>query len=58
MEVLSNQIEGLTNDRCIAKCNELFAALESQEYISEQDIMDLYKIQRKFVESKRLLVNN
>ena len=45
VEVVTNQIKGLTNDKGITKCNELLVALESQEYISEQDIMGLYKIQ-------------
>ena len=52
VEVVSTQIKGLTNDECIAKCNELLVVLESREYISEQDIMALYKIQRKLVENK------
>ena len=51
VEVVSNQIKELTN-KCIAKCNELLVVLESQEYISEQDIMGLYKIQQKLVENK------
>ena len=29
VEVVSNQIKGLTNDECIAKCNELLVVLES-----------------------------
>ena len=29
VEVVSNQIKGLANDKCIAKCNELLVALES-----------------------------
>ena len=45
VEVVSNHIKGLMNDECIAKCNELLVALENQGYISEQDIMGLYKIQ-------------
>ena len=52
VEIVNNQIKGLTNDECIAKCNELLVALESREYISEQDIMGLYKIQQKLVESR------
>ena len=31
VEVVSNQIKGLTNDEWIAKCNKLFVALESRE---------------------------
>ena len=52
VEVVSNQIKELRNDKNIAKCNELSVALESREYISEQDIMGLYKIQSKLVENK------
>ena len=29
VEVVSNQMKGLMNDKCIAKCNELLVALES-----------------------------
>ena len=44
VEVVSNQIKGLMNDECMAKCIELLVVLESREYISEQDIMGFYKI--------------
>ena len=52
VEIVSNKIKGITNDKCIAKCNELLVALKSREYVSKQDIMGLYKIQQKLVENK------
>uniref|UniRef100_UPI00398E38C9 jerky protein homolog isoform X1 n=1 Tax=Pristiophorus japonicus TaxID=55135 RepID=UPI00398E38C9 len=49
---VSNQMEKVSIDKAISICDELINALVQRYFISEQEIMQVYKIQEKLIKEK------